>query len=99
MNKKRDRIDRLLSAAFIAAPILVLVLVLCSGTARMKKSHEKIRAGMTIEEVMKMFGQTAQVVNHGEALRVTRGSYQLPPLEEHTAVHVYARDGVPYHNI
>ena len=99
MKKKADRIDQLLSAAFIATPVVILLLVFWSGTARMKTTGEKIRAGMPVEEVTKMFGAPAQVVNRGDALRGAHRSYQLPPLDEQTAVHVYGRDGLPYCNI
>jgi hypothetical protein len=99
MKKKPDKADHLLSAAILATPLLILLLIWWNGTAGMKKTRESIRAGMPIEEVTRMFGQPVQVVNQGDQLRVGRRSYELPQIDEHTAVHVYGRDGIPYYNI
>lgn len=99
MDKKRDWVSLLLSGGIIGTPILVVALTFFGGNRHLEKVQTSIRTGMTIEEVEKVFGKPTQVLSRGERFRGAHASSKRPPLDEHTAVHVYARDGIPYYNV
>lgn len=54
---------------------------------------------MSLTELQSFAGEPNRVIRQGEPLNAARRSYIIPPLDEHTAVWFYPREGVPYFNV
>lgn len=82
--------------AFFGLLLFVFVSPFISGRRRMTAFRTRIQPGMSVDELLRFAGKPRAILHRGEPLRTARRSFTLPPLDEHTAVYCYPKDGVPY---
>lgn len=65
----------------------------------MDEFRTRIVPGMSVAELHRFARKPAHIVRRGEPLQAARRSYKLPVLDEHTAIHFYPKEGIPYFNV
>jgi len=86
---------------WIVIGALPLAGLLCGliGTYRsMAEFRTRITPGMSVTELHSFAGPPGQVIRRGEPLQWPERSDTAPALDEHMAVHLYRREGLPYWN-
>jgi hypothetical protein len=95
----RDRATLLTVIAVILLPVAGLLSGFVSTHRRMAEFRTRIVPGMSIAALHSFAGTPAKIVHRGEPLRAARRSYTVPDLDQHTAIHFYPKDGMPYYNV
>jgi hypothetical protein len=93
------RTEYLIIAATLAVPALVVLSLFSSTHQRMNRYREQITPDMSVESLTSFAGQPNVVLRRGESLNRARRSYTIPPLDEHTAIYFYPKEGFPYYNV
>ena len=94
-----SRANRLLWITIVALLIAGILPGFVSTHRRMAEFRTRIAPGVDVAELHNMAGNPKQIVRRGESLQGPRRSFIVPPLDEHTAIHVYRCEGLPYFNV
>jgi hypothetical protein len=91
-------IKRLTVMAIIVLAVLVLLSPFISTHRRIDEFRTRISPGMSVTSLHAFAGTPTKILHRGEPLRAARRSYSILAIDEHAAIHFYAREGFPYFN-
>jgi hypothetical protein len=84
--------------AIIALPVICLLSVLVSTRQSMTQFRTRLLPGMTVAELHNFVGgPPAKILHRGDPLQQPNRSYTFPTINEHTAIYVYPKEGIPYY--
>jgi len=95
----RNRTQLLVLVAIIALPVAVLLSDVASTYRRMAEYRTRLSPGTSVTHLLNFAGRPMAILHQGEPLQAARRSYTLPPLDDHTAIYFYPKDGMPYFNV
>jgi hypothetical protein len=95
----RKRAKLLIVIGIVALFAVGLFSPVVSTHRRMAQFRTRISPGMSVAELHRFAGTPAKILHRGEPLRAARRSYIIPTIDEHTAIHFYPKEGMPYFNV
>ena len=95
----RNRTQLLVLVGIIALPVAALISDIASTYRRMAEFRIRLSPGTSKTDLLSFAGRPREILHQGEPLQSARRSYTLPPLDNHTAIYFYPKEGMPYFNV
>lgn len=73
--------------------------VLYSTHRHMAVFRARIQPGMSLADLVHFAGEPAKIVHSGESLGLASHRFRRPPLDAHTVMYAYPKEGFPYYNV
>jgi len=86
--------------AGILLPLTGLVSTFFSTRRHMADFRTRLAPGVTLAELQSFVGRPpARILHRGDPVERPNRSYTIPTIDEHTAIYVYPKEGIPYYNV
>lgn len=90
------RMTLIIMIALLGLPVLCLLGVMHSTNWRVEAFKTHVVPGMSVEELQRFAGKPSKIIHRDEPLAAATRSHQLLSRDDHTAVYLYSKEGLPY---